>query len=661
MPQHGVKRQRIGHYSKKGQMSIENISSDESAISQALYQVADILKIPPRRTAAQWANENRVLPEGTDQSGAWKTPPEWIEIYEAAGLTGDGKKYRYVILPCPSQSGKTELLLNIAGHRLDDGPRVPILYIGPTEDMTKDLVRDRVDKFLRSTPSLWDNTARGQAYAVLQKWIKGIPWSFGWSGSAAQLASRPVGLVMLDELDRMPTDVGNEGSPFELALARTKRYQQGKVLCVSSPTIWGSSPIWDRFEQGTMHMFSWRCASCDEYFVPTKENLLYDDTGDADLAYQTATIACHHCGQEYTDEDKNKLNENGKYIRHRKLEDEETAKNSVFDRYVPDEDQTQRISASYWFSGLVPLFTSIKTLAYKLHSANLGGDPSVVQSVVNTWFGEPWAESGDAPSLEEVMHNVADYSPENVVFGIQKITCGVDVQKNGLYYVVRGWGYNSESWLISYGYIAGETAYDNVWMRLQRFLEQGIDGKKIDLTLVDSGYRPQFDDRPRPDHIVYSFCRRVKSVNVHAAKGRDGGEVPVRVRHIDYTHGGVVIKGGVRLYLTDVTSIKRWIHQRLNWPPDQPGRFNLHKETDNKYAMQLLAEEEARKPNGQVYFMKIRRENHYLDCEAYARAAAMSLRVDELKEIKKPLNASKSTQKTENKQNRERFDRRSLF
>lgn len=654
----GVRTTKAARRLDHGPLITDAISSEESAIWQALNLAADMIAPPPKRNAAQWADSHRVLPEGSDTSGAWRTPAEWREIYAAAGLTEDWYKYRYVVLPCPSQSGKTEFLFNVIGHRLDDGPRYPVLYIGPTEDLTKDLVRDRVRKFVDSTPSLYDRMAKGQADAVLQKKINGIPWSFGWAGSAAQLASRPVGLVAIDELDRMPLDVGAEGSPFELADARTKRYQNAKVLVVSSPTIWGASPIWDRFELGTMHMWTWRCLSCGGPFVPEMKFLVWDDNSGPDDARASARLECPHCGHRHENHDKKALNQSGEYIRYRLLREAERVKYAVLDRYVIDEDPQDRLTASFWFSGLVPQWTAWGLLAYKLAAAKERADPNIIQSVVNTWFGEPFIERGEAPDLSEVLANVQDYQPRTIPAGVQVITCGVDVQKNGLYYLVRGWGYNEESWLLDYGYLAGETVFDSVWLRLADYMRSGIGTHKIHMTLIDSGYRPQFDDRPRPDHVVYSFCRRYDGGNCFPAKGRESMDVPVRPRLIDYSFGGVLVRGGVRLFLCDVSAIKRWLHSRLTWPADQPGRFNLHAKTEISYADQILSEEEIREPSGKLKWVRVNRENHYLDCEVYARAAAIYLRVGDLAEQPKH---TESRPQGDKPQPPPKFQRRSLF
>ena len=208
-------------------------------ISLMLESVAEIVEPPPLRDAGQWADVNRVLPPESPEPGPWRTDrtPYFRPIYRAFA-----DDYHDVIVGIMgAQMGKTEAIFNVYGHRFDDGPYVPALYIGPTEKQVKSISKDRVDKMLRSTPSLWDRTERGQRYGTFEKWIAGIRLGFAWAGSATELATHPAGLIMIDELNRMLSDVGGEGDPFSLARARAKNYSNRKIGVFSTPTIVHSS------------------------------------------------------------------------------------------------------------------------------------------------------------------------------------------------------------------------------------------------------------------------------------------------------------------------------------------------------------------------------------------------------------------------------------
>src|SRR4051812_844034 len=46
---------------------------------------------------------------------------------------------------------------------------------------------------------------------------------------------------------------------------------------------------------------------------------------------------------------------------------------------------------------------------------------------------------------------------------VRCLTCGVDVQKNRLIYVIRGWAPRATSWLIQHGELWGSTDDPAVW------------------------------------------------------------------------------------------------------------------------------------------------------------------------------------------------------
>lgn len=84
-------------------------------------------------------------------------------------------------------------------------------------------------------------------------------------------------------------------------------------------------------------------------------------------------------------------------------------------------------------------------------------------------------------------------------------------------------------------------------------------------------------------------------------------------------------------------------------------RFFLHSETGIDYAEQLLAEELCRDRRGKVYWKKLRKNNHLLDCECMAAACAdsewlpsLKMLAAYLKERKNPTVQSKNTRRVIN-------------
>lgn len=528
-------------------------------------------------------------------------------------------------------------MFNIIGHRLDDGPYVPCLYIGPTEKAVKSISKDRIDKMFASTESLKAKLEGGQRDGVFEKFVGGVRLGFAWAGSATELASHPAGLVLLDEVDRMDGNIAGEGDPVSLARARAKNYSNRKIGTFSTPTIEGGSAIWALLESaGAIYMYAWHCIHCNQPFVPQLSLLKWPEADSVEQAASQAVVACPGCGGIHETKDKGRLNAEGRYVRVRVLRDKEDVPEGerlILEQFVLHEDQDDRSARSvgFWISGLCSPWASFFDIANQLLKAYRSHDQTKIQAIINTYGGELYRLKGDAPDWQEVAANRLEYPPSVIPSReCQVITLGADVQKNGIYWCIRAWGAESESWLLDNGFTVGETEYDNVWLLFARVLMQTFNGKSIDRAFIDSGYRPG-DKYRRPDHAVYRFCRNHAGL-AFPTKGRDSLDASYKASDIDMTINGKLVKSGVRLYHLNTDYFKRWIHSRIRWPDDaERGGWHLHKDTEEDYCRQLVSEELVIKPSGQAVWVVRSKDNHYLDCEVGATAAAASLNVHALR------------------------------
>ena len=551
-----------------------------------------------------------------------------------------------VVWACGAQMGKTELIFNVLGHRFSDNP-VPAIYVGPTEKQVSSISRDRIAKMLRSTPVLYDRLAKGQRDRITEKFLGGVRLGFAWAGSATEMASHPAGLILVDERDRMTGDVAGEGDPVIMAMARTKNYMDAKIGIFSTPTIEGASPIWSLFDEGTCEMWSWQCPECKDWFIPTLSKLNWPRDVPLGEVRKKAYIACPHCGSCITDQSKLVMNETGKYVPHRR--DETGA-------YTALDNLPENATRSFWVSGLASPWQPFGAVAEVMARAYQSNEPERIQAATNTYCGETYRAAGESVAVEEVAALIEEYDPLTIPYGVQTLTIGADVQKNGIYYVVRGWGYNWESWLIDNGFVAGETELDTVWTLLHDIVTRGYEGGfHVKRGLVDSGYRPG-DKLRRPEHMVYRFTRRTAG-RMLPAKGRDTLE-----------KGGYRIsraKDAPNLIIVNTDFCKTWLFSRLRWPPDQPGGWHLHSKVDNEYCNMIVSEEVLTTPSGRrIWMRKQSRDNHYLDCEILALVAAMLMQVEKLKELppKRPETReyAPKNNKVEQKQS-SKFARTTLF
>lgn len=551
---------------------------------------------------------------------------------------------RRVVFIMGSQMGKSVSMQNIIGHRLDEDP-APIIYVGPTQSNIDSVVEPKIVDMFKGCPSLWDKLAKGHKSTKHHKRVSGVSLRMAWAGSATELASDSAALGLVDELDRMEQDVKSEGSPVELTEARTSVYADGKIGVTSTPTEgnveaikhpltdihhWGLSdmivsPVWRLWQEGSRHEWAVPCPQCHEYFVPRMSLLWWPEGSTAGNVSKTARLNCPHCGGQNVDKDKNWMNKHGVFVAPGQKPDKWAEgegilirdHNTYEEELVPWNDYMTTASPnhSFWVSGIMS-FSPKKSygfLASKFIQATHSGEIERIKGVINTDFGELFKISGEAPEWSKVMSCKAAYNSGTVPLGVTRLTCGVDVQKNRLVYVVRGFGEGMESWLVERGELWGPTDKDDVWDQLEALLESEWDGSMITRMAIDSGYRPE---------PVYKFCRKHRTTAI-AVKGHESLDKPYYASLIDVTIGGKTFKAGLQLWHYSADISKSWVHAQVDWDEDEGEECTWHlpADIDEGYCKQIVAEQRAVKPSGKVVWIQTATDNHYLDCEGMAYLA----------------------------------------
>ena len=549
-------------------------------------------------------------------------------------------RYRRVVDCCGAQMGKTNSELDVIGHRLDQRP-VPILFVGPNKQFLAEQFEPRLMALLDEAPTLRDKVARGKRMTKTRKMVAGVPVRLAHGGSSTALKSDPAGLAIVDEYDEMLSNVKGQGDPLGLVEARGDTYGADFCALVSStPSVgtvdsehdeasglefWKVAPpdeiesaIWRLWQQGTRFHWTWPCPHCRDYFVPRFKDLAWPDKATPAQALREAHLVCPRCGGIIEEGHKPQMNAAGVYVAPGQTID---ADGEV--RGEPPDSTT----ASFWTSGLASPFVSFGQRAEAFLTAVQSGDRAKIQTVVNAGFGQLWTPGGgDAPEDAEVMKLMMPYRMGDVPAGVQVITMGVDVQKNRLIYVIRGWGHRGTSWLIRHGELWGTTAEPEVWTDLDDLLQERFAGLPIRICVIDSGFRP--DKRERgPETIVYEFCRTHQR-QCRPSKGASTRMTgAIQVSKIEVTPAGTKAKYGLDLIRINTDWCKLWVHERIRWPLDQPGAFHLPEDVSEQYRLELVSESRVKKPSGTAVWVTIRKDNHALDCEAMAYAGGYLLNV----------------------------------
>jgi len=215
----------------------------EELANKVFRRIFAKLKPPPDLPMSEWADRYRRLPQGTTaEPGRWSTDrvPHKREIMDSVSDV----RIRKVVVMSSSQVTKTELEINTTGYYMHYEP-VPILIMQPTITMAEPFSKGRLTKSINETPVLRGmiKEGHGGSSTILEKVYPGGSIAIVGANSPSSPASRPVQVLLADEVDRYPATAGTEDDPLFLASERLTTFWNSKEVYVSMPGNKGASQI----------------------------------------------------------------------------------------------------------------------------------------------------------------------------------------------------------------------------------------------------------------------------------------------------------------------------------------------------------------------------------------------------------------------------------
>lgn len=341
-------------------------SSEAESITSLVCDLSKIWAPPPKWTISQWADNRRYLSsEASAEKGRWRTSRAEYQrgIMDAIG----DPAIEQVVVMSSAQVGKTEILSNTIGYYVDFDPS-PIMLVQPDEAMAETFSKDRLASMFRDSPSLRNKVAsprtRDSGNTILHKRFPGGHITMVGANAPSGLASRPIRVVLLDEVDRYPMSAGTEGDPVNLAIARTKNFWNRRIVMVSTPTVKGFSRIEKAFEQSDQRHFFVPCPHCGHEHILRWANVKWKD--DPALAL----LVCPSCEKNFTTAQKN---------------------NAVKKGHWKATAPFNRIAGFH----LNELYSPWRTLAEIVDDfLRAKDDPCTLQVWMNTSLGEAWEDQG---------------------------------------------------------------------------------------------------------------------------------------------------------------------------------------------------------------------------------------------------------------------------
>ena len=558
-----------------------------------------------RMSGSQWADLRRYIAPGTSpEPGEWRTArvPYLREPMDAM----TDKRTEYVVMCCSSQIGKSEALLNVMGYFIDQEP-APILMLQPTLEAAENFSKERIDPTIRYSPGLQDKfeiegkdgrgTSRKSSTTIRMKHFPGGYLALVGANSPAGLASRPIRVLLCDEIDRY--GVTKEGDPLKLAIQRTTNFHNRKIVMVSTPTLKDASPVQSWYDRSDKRQYYVPCPHCGTEYVLKWEQVRWDKDEDGNALPETAHMFCPECGAQVRGAWKPDLEmlQKGRW--------KATAESRI---------------KGYHINSLYSPWVNLCNLVEEFTTATKTRDKAGLQEFINLKLGEVWEEIAVGEDDWEHLHRRRQYYECEIPKGVLILTAGVDVQRDRLECTLVGWGLDKESWGLEHNIIYGDPGGKEIWEHLDAWLLQrrvAVNGAVMPVacTCIASGDGQYTQE-------VYMFTKQRERRNVFSVKGRGGVGVPFISKP---TRGNRI---SAALFVLGVDAGKSLVMSRVKTEDEGPGYMHFARERergfDEEYFKQLCSEVFERKfEKGavKVGWKKIRDRNEALDCMVYATAA----------------------------------------
>lgn len=589
-------------------------------LNKAMRKALAGMTPPDDLTVSQWAEAKRRLSaESAAEPGPWRTErtPYLREPMDAF----TDPKVRHIIMVAASQVGKSEFLNNCIGYIIDEDPG-SILFVHPTTIDAQEYSKLRIAPMLRDSPALRQKIAapksRDSHNTILQKAYPGGILTMCGSTEAHALASKPIRYVFGDERDRWATSAGNEGDPWDLAMARQTTFYNAKAVEVSTPTIKNASAIEAAYYTGTMERWNSKCPHCGEYHEIRWSDIRfeYDEiivSHKKTYKVKKVYYTCPGCGCISTEAEMKRAP--AKWI-------------------AENPEAYGQGTRSFWLNAFVSQWASWESIVLKY--LNALGSTKKMQVVFNTCFGEPWEDRGDIEDEDSLLARREDYGkdkngePVELPPGVLVLTAGVDTQDDRMEYEIVGHGFFGETWGVEKGIVMGRPDDDATWNKLDEVVfdrvmrfENGV-GLRVSMSFVDEG-----------GHFTQSVraqCNARISKKVFCIKGMPGQDKPyISPPKKQKIFVNQIAVGTCWQYQLGVDSGKEIImdNLRVQTPGQKYCHFPKRDDYGSAYFAGLLSETKVYDPNKKQpwSWKKIpgHERNEPLDCRNYALAAFKAL------------------------------------
>jgi DNA-directed RNA polymerase subunit RPC12/RpoP len=595
-----------------------------SAEEQYQKFISDLLEPPKEESVVDWAAAHVNLPSGAVRGRfSLRLAPYGAEILERFG----DRRTKNLVMCFSAQSAKTTLIVVGMLYRLCRMPQ-DTMWVMPNADLAKSFSKARWMKFImecQPSLALVPRTASGEIdrhlFSFTEQYLTSQYLKFVGSNSPANLSSFPCGAIVMDEVDKFPSENKFEAGALDTAKERVKTYPFPFVVAASTPTVVGRM-IWPEFEKTDQRYYWLPCPRCGRQIL-LKFTIKSEQFGDCglrwwrenedeaktDSAWDMAKVAqqayykCQECGGE--------------------IADSQSMLGSGI--WKPSNPLAEEGNFGYHLSSLYSVLsqkTSFSSIAIQwLQSKSL---ISARQNFINSWLAEVWDSSR---MFDEREMKLETYTSQDIAKDSVAILT-IDVQQNSYWAVCRRWAGPSkdrpdgESWLL----FADQVQTEDELAELQK--EYGVNGENV---LLDLAHKPNQTGRliiehdwrgiwgsdtksfwhPQPNGTRVERIFSTVFLRDPALGTKWESRTPLRVRYVKFSVSGAL----------DVLSTLRYA---------DPPIWHINVNVNPAYARQLNSRQKMIVQNKRTGRMEpiwknVHNEDHLGDCENFQIIRAIQL------------------------------------
>ncbi len=573
------------------------------------------------------------------------------------------RKIKLVVAPKATQIGFTEFAIAFLLYRQLSAGSAPQLFVLADEATSIYVNEQRVQSAIESCSAFQNVTIKSTQEQI--KFSNGSNIFFGHASSTANLASKSVRDLVLDELTKPGWSLKTaEGDTLELAKLRTTSYPHNKKIFAFS-TVTEEGDNLDRLSEqfDVKHHLQAQCQSCKQwqklfFFKGNKFKtedgreieggyVWFDETLKTKAARaKSARYVCAHCGELWTNSQKNKAIANM--------------------RAIADADDSE----------LEEVFID---RAWRIHSPRQIGDLSeLVKGFLDSkddykkykaWFNaalaEHWKEPVEKIDVKLFENCQIDKPLGHVPHDTKALIMGVDTQKRGWWYTVRAIT-DYDSFKVEHGFIETEEQLTEIIFRKTWQSEDGRFFPIYRVGIDTGGERKELDssseiqsDFEGVDEITstkwaykYYLKNRGRGVQIFLTKG-SSKDLPTLTRFskpLMKFPNGKPIRNGLQILFIDTNKAKDNFFWRI-WQtgqenPIEPAWVSREVKENAEYFQHLQAEEKRKNKKGVARWTAIKARNDLLDTECIILAIS-SREVGSVQLLKKAFTCSQNRDSSE--------------